>query len=60
MADNVTVASMPDSGSKEAIAYKLWEMLRTSANDVDEQLKLYARCLEATHRNGKYHNAAFK
>ena len=55
MADSITVTNMPDSGSHEAVAYKLWAMLRPSTDDIDSQLVLYAKCLEATFRNGRYY-----
>ncbi len=48
MADQtVRVENLPDSGSAEAVALSLWRHLRNNHAPVDEQLKLYTRCITA-------------
>lgn len=59
MAEDVRVTNMPDSGSNEMVAMKMWQMLREHGADLDVDLSLYSKCLEATYRNGKYAQMAF-
>jgi hypothetical protein len=59
MADqSVRVTNFPDSGSRERVAYDLWNRLRdlishegTGPERVALQLELYRQCLEATARS---------
>lgn len=44
MADSVSISNLPDPGSKEAIAYKLWQALRDHKATPDEQLRFYSKC----------------
>lgn len=60
MADDVRVSNMPDSGSREHVAYKLWSDLSyalPSEGDYKERinrsLDLYATCLQATSHGRK-------
>lgn len=48
MADDVRVTNLPDSGSREAVAFGLWKFLRNTGGTSDEQLKFYVKCLDAT------------
>lgn len=55
MSDAVRVTNMPDSGSRENVAFKLWDHLRYSLGDtpgpggaVKAHLDLYHECLQAT------------
>ena len=56
MADqSVSVSNMPDSGSKQNVAYKLWAGLQYLLPDdgdwkarINRNLDLYATCLQAT------------
>lgn len=45
MADSVSITNLPDPGSKEAIAYKLWQLLRDNKETREEQLRFYSMCL---------------
>lgn len=61
MADqSVSVTNMPDSGSRENVAYKLWKDLRYHLPDkkdwqenVNLSLDLYSSCLNATNYGRK-------
>lgn len=52
MSDSVRVTNLPNAGSKEAVALDMWKLLRfdygSQCNSVEEELKLYRRCLDAT------------
>ncbi len=55
MADQVSVANWPDSGSPERVAFELWRSLSgvvardgTAQEKVRNALELYAQCLNAT------------
>ena len=55
MAESVTVDNMPDSGSKQNVAFKLWNQLQYALPDdgswqdrLNRSLDLYATCLQAT------------
>lgn len=53
MADAVSVTNMPDSGSREAVAFRLWQAVRAHhgyPQNMQADLDLFSECLEATHR----------
>lgn len=54
MADNVRISNMPDSGSRERVAYDIWQALRYHVDDfttprdaIRVHLALYSQCLNA-------------
>lgn len=54
MADNVRITNLPDSGSRERVAYDLWQALNYNFSDlanphdtVRMRLALYSQCLNA-------------
>lgn len=61
MADqSINVTNMPDSGSSENVAFKLWGSLRYLLPDqadwkenLNQSLDLYATCLSATNHGRK-------
>jgi hypothetical protein len=54
MAESVRVTNMPESGSRERVAYELWYLLRSELpraegeGKIKRSLDLYAECLDAT------------
>ena len=60
MSDDVKVTNMPDSGSRENVAHKLWLDLSYYLPEetdwkvrINRSLDLYATCLQATSRGRK-------
>jgi hypothetical protein len=60
MADQVTVTNMPESGSRQYVAFKLWEQLRFTLPDegdwkaqINQSLDLYSTCLQAANHGRK-------
>lgn len=51
MNDSIRVTNMPDPGSKEAVAFKLWQSLRDHKATPEAQLKFFVTCLNATFGN---------
>ena len=47
MADQVTVSNMPDSGSRERVAFDLFKMIAVKEQNYarDHILRLYAECI---------------
>ncbi|PBN42499.1 hypothetical protein [Sphingobium sp. D43FB] len=56
MPDEVRISNLPDSGSKERVAYDLLEKIAVKEADVRPKdrsywLQLYAECLSVVHGN---------
>lgn len=60
MADDVRVTNWPMGGTSQSIAYELWKYLRGAHDDypknVDEELKLFSRCLRAAQGREDYND----
>ncbi len=45
MNEAVRITNMPDPGSREAVAFRLWQILRDAKASPSDQLRFYATCL---------------